>query len=152
MLIATRQLAQVRATLGQVRALAEAQRLSNADRMRVESQEAQAEQALDQLKYLSELREEQLRLLIGAAPGEQLVIGEDIRVELAAPGGQALDQALDEATRQRLEFRALELGISAKEKQRESEHANQLPKLSAFATIDYASRTSASSSSRTSST
>ena len=137
-LIATRQLTQVRATLGQVRALAEAQRLSNADRMRVESQEAQAEQALDQLRFLSELREEQLRLFIGAAPGEQLAIGEDIRVELAAPGGQALDQALAEATRQRLEFRALELGISAKEKQRESEQANQLPKLSAFATIDYA--------------
>jgi len=137
-LIATRQLTQVRATLGQVRALAEAQRLSKADRMRVESQEAQAEQVLDQLKFLSELREEQLRLLIGAAPGDPLTIGEDIRVELAAPGGQALDQALAEATRQRLEFRALDLGVSAKEKQRESEKANQYPKLSAFATIDYA--------------
>lgn len=137
-LVATRQLAQVRATLGQVRALAEAQRLSNADRMRVESQEAQAEQAVDQLRFLTELREEQLRLLIGAAPGEPLAVGEDIRADLAAPPGQALDQALDQARQRRLEFRALDLGIQAKQKQRESERANQLPRLSAFASADYA--------------
>ncbi len=137
-LIATRQLTQVRATLGQVRALADAQRLSTADRMRVESQEAQAEQVLDQLRFLSELREEQLRLLIGAAPGEPLAIGEDIRGERAAPPGQALDQLLDAAKLRRLEFRALDLGITAKEKQRESERANQYPKLSAFAIADYA--------------
>jgi outer membrane protein TolC len=137
-LIATRQLAQVRSTLGQVRALAEAQRLSNADRMRVESQEAQAEQVLDQLRLLSELREEQLRLLIGAAPGEPLAVGEDIRVDLSAPAGQALDQLLATARQQRLEFRALDLGVQAKDKQRESERANQLPKLSAFVTADYA--------------
>jgi outer membrane protein TolC len=137
-LVATRQLAQVRATLGQVRALAEAQRLSNADRMRVESQEAQAEQALDQLRFLSELREEQLRLLIDAAPGEPLAVGEDIRADLAAPPAQVLDQALESARRQRLEFRALDLGIRAKQLQRESERANQLPKLSAFASADYA--------------
>ncbi|HWO19073.1 MAG TPA: TolC family protein [Kofleriaceae bacterium] len=137
-LIATRQLTQVRATLGQVRALAEAQRLSNADRMRVESQEAQAEQVLDQLRFLTELREEQLRLLIGAAPGEPLVVGEDIRVELGAPSVEALDQLLAKAKQQRLEFRALDIGIQAKDKQREAEKANQLPKLSAFATTDYA--------------
>lgn len=137
-MIATRQLTQVRGTLGQVRALAEAQRLSNADRMRVESQEAQAEQVLDQLRLLSELREEQLRLLIGAAPGEPLAVGEDVRLDLAAPGAQALDQLLDTAKQKRLEFRALDLGLEAKDKQRESEKANQLPKLSAFATIDYA--------------
>jgi outer membrane protein TolC len=137
-LVATRQLAGVRATLGQVRALNEAQRLSLADRMRVESQEAQAEQVLDQLKLLAELREEQLRLLIGAAPGEPLSIGEDIRTDVAAPAAQALDPMLEKAKQQRLEFRALDLGIYAKEKQRQSEKANQLPKLSAFATADYA--------------
>jgi outer membrane protein TolC len=137
-LVATRQLTQVRATLGQVRALAEAQRLSNADRMRVESQEAQAEQVLDQLRFLADLREEQLRLLIGAAPGEPLAIGEDIRTDVAAPAAQALDPMLETAKRQRLEFRALDLGIVAKDKQRESEKANQLPKLSAFAIADYA--------------
>jgi outer membrane protein TolC len=137
-LIANRQLVQVRATLGQVRAIAEAGRLSNADLMRVESQEAQAEQVLDQLKYLAELREEQLRLFIGASPGEPLAIGEDIRKDVAPPSAQGLDQLLSTAKQQRLEFRALDVGIRAKEKQRESEKANQYPKLSAFATADYA--------------
>ncbi|HSK00885.1 MAG TPA: TolC family protein [Kofleriaceae bacterium] len=137
-LIATRQLTQVQATLGQVRALAEAQRLSKADLMRVESQEAQAEQVLDQLRFLSELREEQLRLLIGAASGEPLVVGEDIRTDVAAPASVELDALLSTAQQQRLEFRALDLGISAKQKQRESEKANQFPKLSAFAAADYA--------------
>jgi len=136
-MIATRQLTQVRATLGQVRALAEAQRLSNADRMRVESQEAQAEQILDQLSNLSELREEQLRLLIGAG-AEPLAIGEDIRGELGAPGAQPLDALLDTAKHQRLDFHTFDVGIRAKEKQRDAEKAGLLPRLSAFATADYA--------------
>jgi outer membrane protein TolC len=136
-MIAGRQLAQVRATLGQVRALAEAQRLSNADRMRVESQEAQAEQILDQLQNLAELREEQLRLLIGAG-SEPLAIGEDIRGDVAAPNIQGLDELLGTAKRQRLEFHTFDVGIRAKEKQRDAEKAGLLPRLSAFATADYA--------------
>jgi outer membrane protein TolC len=106
--------------------------------MRVESQEAQAEQVLDQLRFLADLREEQLRLLIGAAPGEPLSIGEDIRADVVAPAAQGLDPMLETAKRQRLEFRTLDLGIVAKDKQRASEKANQLPKLSAFAIADYA--------------
>ncbi len=136
-LIAKRQLTQVRGTLGQVRALAEAQRLSTADRLRVESQEAQAEQIVDQLGQLAALREEQLRLLIGAG-NEPLTIGEDIRIVLTAPPEQPLDALMSSATRQRLEFRALDTGILAKEKQRDAEKAAQLPRLSAFASADYA--------------
>src|SRR4029077_16226842 len=78
-LISQRQLVQVQRTLDQVRALAEVQRLSRADLMRVEAQEAEAEQTVDQLQTLAQLREEQLGILIGAAPGEPLAIGEDIR-------------------------------------------------------------------------
>jgi outer membrane protein TolC len=136
-MIARRQLTQVRATLGQVRALAEAQRLSTADRMRVESQEAQAEQILDQLLNLAELREEQLRLLIGAGP-EPLTIGEDIRTEISAPGVLQLDDLMSTAVRQRLEFRAFDSGIAAKEKQRDAEKASMYPRLSAFAVADLA--------------
>ncbi len=136
-LIASRQLTGVRATLGQVRALAEAQRLSTADRMRVESQEAQAEQIVDQLGQLAALREEQLRLLIGAG-NEPLTIGEDIRTALTAPPEQPLDLLMSSATKQRFEFRALDTGIRAKEKQRDAEKAAQLPRLSAFASADYA--------------
>ena len=135
-LIAARQLAQVRATLGQVRALADAQRVSRADLLRVESQEAQAEQVADQLRQLAELREEQLRLLIGAR-GEQLAIGEDIRTDLAAPAIAPLDDAVTTATKQRLDFKAYDVGIVAKQKQRSAERAGYFPTLSAFANAEY---------------
>jgi outer membrane protein TolC len=135
-LIAQRQLAQVRKTLEQVRALAEVQRLSRADLLRVESQEAQAEQALDQLENLAALREDQLRILIGAAAGEPLAVGEDIRADV--PGAAPAGDLLDTAKRQRLEFKALDTGIQAKESQRSAETANLLPRLSGFAVADYA--------------
>jgi len=136
-MVARRQLVQVRATLGQVRALAEAQRLSTADRMRVESQEAEAEQIVDQLQNLVALREEQLRLLIGAGT-EPLLIGEDIRTEVSAPGTQPLDDLMATAVRQRLEFVQLDFGIAAKDKQREAEKSNLYPRLSAFVIGDNA--------------
>lgn len=136
-LIAKRQLAQIRATLGQVRALADAQRVSRADLMRVESQEAQGEQTADQLQQLADLREEQLRILIGA-PNAPLSIGEDIRADLAAPAPGPLDDVVQNAMRLRLDFRAYDVGIAAKEKQRGAERAGLYPKLSAFATADYA--------------
>jgi outer membrane protein len=137
-LIARRQLVQVARTLDQVRALAEVQRLSKADLMRVESQHAQAEQVVDQLDNLAELREEQLRLLIGAPAGQPLAIGEDIRTAIDAPGAAKLDDLLAAAMRQRLDFKSLDTGIRAKESQRSAEKANLLPRLSAFAVADYA--------------
>jgi outer membrane protein TolC len=137
-LIAKRQLAQVQAVLKQVRALAEVQRLSKADLMRVESNEAQAEQVVAQLQNLEALREEQLRLLIGAEAGEQLGAGEDVRADLAAPAPGNLDEMLKLAQSRRLELRALDTGFEAKAKQSESEKAGRLPRLSAFAQADYA--------------
>jgi outer membrane protein len=139
-LIAERQLAQVQTVLKQVRALADAQRLSKADLMRVESNEAQAEQVVNQLRNLSVLREEQLRLLIGAGAEEKLTLGEDPRTDVTPPAATAtkLDDLVNQATSKRLEFRAIDLGIRAKEKLRESEKANLLPRLSAFAIADYA--------------
>jgi outer membrane protein TolC len=137
-LIARRQLAQVTATLGQVRALADAQRVSRADLLRVESQQASAEQVVDQLQNLAVLREEQLRLLIGAAVGEPLAIGEDIRQDVVAPPAVPLDDALVTATAQRLEFRGLDTGIRAKQAQQDAERASYYPRLSAFASADYA--------------
>jgi outer membrane protein TolC len=136
-LVAQRQLAQVQATLGQVRALAEVQRLSRADLLRVESQAAEAEHTLDQLKLLEGLREEQLRLVIGAPGEERLAIGEDIRADLHAPPPAALDELMKRAEQRRLEFRALDAGIAAKELQRKSEQSNLFPHLSAFGAIDY---------------
>ena len=138
-LIADQQLTQIQATLKQVRALADAQRVSKADLLRFESQEAQAEQVVDQLRSLAELREEQLRLLIGATDTEPLAIGEDIRLELAVPATSGkLDDLIAEAKQKRLDFKTLDLGILAKEKQRQSENASLYPRLSAFGTADYA--------------
>ena len=138
-LIADSQLSQIQVTLKQMRALADAQRLSKADLLRFESQEAQAEQTEDQLKNLAELREEQLRMLIGAPDAEALAIGEDIRQELSVPGmASKLDDLMAAAKQKRLDFKTLDLGILAKDKQRQSEKASLYPRLSAFATTDYA--------------
>jgi outer membrane protein TolC len=137
-LVAKHQHQQTQTVLKQVRALAEAQRLSKADLMRVESNDADAEREENQLNYLAQLREEQLRLLIGASPEEPLVPSEAERGEVSAPKAQTLDDLVRRAVAQRLEFRALDLGIRAKEKQRQAELANLLPRLSAFATADYA--------------
>ncbi len=135
-LIAKRQLVNVQATLGQFRALAEVQRLSKADLLRVESQEAEAEQTVDQLTNVSTLREEQLRLLIGASEDEQLSLGEDVRAELETPGQARLDDLVTHAVEHRLDLKTLKLGIEAKDLQTDAETANQYPKLSAFGTIE----------------
>ncbi len=136
-IVAQRQLAQVQTTLKQVRALAEAQRLSRADLMRVESNEAQADQAVIQLRHLADLREEQLRLLIGAPEGQPLAMGEDIRKDTTAPASQPIDALVDTAKRQRLEFKSIDIGLRAKNKQLEAERANKYPVLSAFAAGEY---------------
>ena len=83
-LVAQRQLVQVQTTLSQMKALAEVQRLSKADLLRVVSQEAEADQTLNSLQNLSSLREEQLRIQIGATDEEPLTIGEDIRKDVVA--------------------------------------------------------------------
>lgn len=136
-LIAERQLVQVQATLKQVRALAEVQRLSRADLMRVESNEAQADQAVIQLRHFSALREEQLRLIIGAPANQPLTVGEDIRTTVPAPDSAQLDALMETAKHQRLDFKVLDTGIEAKEKQRLAEKAGLYPRLSAFASAEY---------------
>lgn len=137
-LVAERQLVQVRSSLRQVRALFDAQRFSKADLMRVESQEAEAARQADQLRYLAALREEQLRLQIGAPDDEKLAIDESAREDVEPPAPSALDELMKQAVARRLEFRAIDLGIEAREKQRESAKADGIPRLSAFAVADYA--------------
>lgn len=137
-LVAQRQLVQVQATVGQIRAQAEVQRVSKADLLRVESQEAEAEQTLDQLQNLAQLREEQLRLQIGANANETLSLGEDIRKDIIAPQTGTLDASVQKATTQRLDLHVLTTGIEAKEKQGESERSAYLPKLALFGVADYA--------------
>ncbi|CAN5844407.1 hypothetical protein BH11MYX2_BH11MYX2_22300 [soil metagenome] len=136
-LIAERQLTNVKTTVEQVRALADVQRVSRADLLRVESNESQAEQAVIQLRLLSQLREEQLRLLIDEPANTPLAIGEDIRADMTAPEMAQLDDALKTAHEKRLDFQVLDKGIQAKEKQREGEKAAYYPRLSAFGAAEY---------------
>ncbi len=137
-LVAKRQLAQVQTVLKQMTALADAQRVSKADLMRVESNAAQAEHSVAVLTNLEALREEQLRITIGADSAERLTAGEDMRVDIAAPATGTLDQQMTQATSRRLELKILDKGIEAKTLQRESEKASRYPRLSAFAQADYA--------------
>ena len=110
LLVAQRQLTQVRTTVDQVKKLVAGDRLSKADLLRVESQEAEAEQALDQLHTLAALREERLRLQIGARADERLTIGEDIRTPLTQSNETAgLDDMMQVAARKRMDLRALSL-------------------------------------------
>lgn len=136
--ISGRQLAQVRANLAQMQALVAVKRIARAELLRVEAQEAEAEQGHDRLRELAALREEMLRLQIGAGADEPLAIGEDLRAEVVAPAPVALDALVDTAAKRRLDVRALELGVEATEQRRRAESARALPQLSAFAVTDYA--------------
>lgn len=138
LVISQRQLAQVRANLDQIRSTVAAGRLAKADLLRIESQEAEVEQLVDQLGTLAKLREEALRLQIAARPDERLVIGEDVRAGMLAPGARDLADLTHQARTQRLDLRAVSLALEANEQQREAEKANRYPTLSAFATSDYA--------------
>jgi outer membrane protein TolC len=137
-LVGQRLVEQVGASLDQVRALADVQRVSRADLMRVEAQRAQAELTLAQLSNLAALREVQLRVAIGAEDSEVLAIGEDVRAELAVPAAAPIAGVLDEAARRRLDVKVLEAGMLAKNRQKDAVGANRFPKLSAFAGAEYA--------------
>jgi outer membrane protein TolC len=135
-IVAKRQLAQVKATLAQEKALLDVQRVSKADYLRIESQSADAERTLDQLRNLEELREEQLRIYIGVSHTEPLTVGEDIRQDVPPPVIAAFEENVRHATQRRFDFRALDLGISARVKQAQAEIALGFPRLSAFGTVE----------------
>lgn len=137
-LVAQRTLVQIQATATQIQAQFDVQRVSKADLLRIQSQEAESEQTLDQLKNLAALREEQLRLLIGAGGSEELTVGEDVRKDMSPPEIAGLEDAVKKATAQRLDVRTLVQGIAAKERQAEAEKSGYLPRLSAFGVADYA--------------
>ena len=137
-LVAQRQVVQVKTTLEQVRAQAEVQRISRADLFRVESQEADAEQTAAQLTNIAELREEQLRVMLQLPEGQPLAIGEDIRKDITPPSVQKLDDMMTHVAEHRLDYLAIVEGIDARDKQKDAEYSSYLPKISAFGIADYA--------------
>lgn len=132
-IVAGRLLVQVTGNLDRVRALAEAQRVSKADVLRLEALRAQAELAVAQVGQLVALRGEQLRIAIGAGPDEPLVIGEDVRVAGTDEAVAANAVLLRTALQQRLELGALDAAAAALGQQRKAERADRLPQLDVFA-------------------
>jgi outer membrane protein TolC len=136
-LVAKRQLIQVKSTLEQVKSLVEVQRASTADLLRVESQQAQALQLLHRLESAVTVRARQLRLAIGADGEEDLAIGEDIRQDFEIEKAE-LDELETRARKHRPELASVATGIRAKEAERSAEAADLAPHLSAFAAAELA--------------
>jgi outer membrane protein len=136
-IVAKRQLAQVETTRTQIKALVDVQRASTADLARIQSQQAQARQLVDRFDSAMIVREEQLRLLIGAGSDEELEVGEDVREDLEVTEVEDLDKLSEKALAKRNELKAINTGIKAKESQRRSEASTLVPKISAFAAVDY---------------
>jgi outer membrane protein TolC len=131
--VAARLLDQVTANLGQIRALAEVSRVSRADVLRLEAQEAQVELALAQIGELAALRAEQLRIAIGAAPDEVLAIGEDVRDVGADAEVASATELTKAALGRRTELVALREARGALEQHRKADRIDRLPKLVVFA-------------------
>ena len=135
--VAGQLLAQVDANLGQIRNLAEVQRVSKADVLRLEAQRAQAELAVAQVNQLVALRAEQLRILIGLPPGTPMTIGEDVRVVGEATPPSDAETLLKTALDRRLELDAIDAASAALAQQRKAAKVDQLPKLSIFGQVNY---------------
>jgi outer membrane protein TolC len=135
--VAERLVAQVGATVDQVSALVSVQRASRADLLRLQAQKAQADLALVQAKDALAIREEQLRILIGAEPEEQLAIGEDVRGDVPIPELGKADDLARAALGRRLETRALAAAEDALVRTEQAQKADRYPRLSAFAQANY---------------
>jgi outer membrane protein TolC len=135
--VGERTVAQVGKTLEQVKALADVQRASKADLLRIQAQQAQAELRLFQFREQLALYEDQLRIQIGAGPDEPLTIGEDVRAELSIPELGTATALSDSAMQRRLDVKAIDTAVEAIGYQKKAVLADRLPKLSAFGSVNY---------------
>lgn len=135
--VAERLVTQVGATVEQLQALVSVQRASRADLLRLQAQQAQAQLALTQVRDALAIREEQLRILIGAEPEEQLAIGEDVRADVPIPELGKPDELARQALGRRLETRALQVLEDALVRTQQAQKADRYPRLSAFAQANY---------------
>jgi outer membrane protein len=135
--VARRQLAQVDRTLEQVAALADVQRASRADLLRVQAQRAQAELTVVRTREGVVAAEDYLRILTGAKADETFAIGEDVRAELQLPALEPAPVMADAAMGRRLEAKALDVAIEAIGYQKKTNLADRLPRLDAFASANY---------------
>ncbi|MCE9573303.1 MAG: TolC family protein [Deltaproteobacteria bacterium] len=135
--VAQRLVAQVTGTVKQVAALVESQRASRADLLRLQAQEAQAQLVLVQAQQGAAIREDQLRILIGAKDEEVLTIGEDVRSSVEHPSIAATDALVQEALGHRLEARSIAAAQEALQLSEKAAKADRLPRASLFASANY---------------
>ncbi|MBI5532354.1 MAG: TolC family protein [Deltaproteobacteria bacterium] len=108
---------------------------SRADQMRVESQLAAMELAVERAKNLAVLAEEQLRVMMHDPPGTRYEIGESITAAGPAPSDAELSRLMQEATAARLEPRALEETARSVRLTRKVLQAGYLPRVDGFANL-----------------
>lgn len=118
-------------------ALFKAGQASKADVMAVQAQVAQGELVAVQTEEFVKLAEEQLRLMVRAAPDEVVALGEDVSTEV--PKMQLDSDALRrEALSTRAEMRALAAGEQGLEKVTALQRAQAWPQIVAFGDLVYA--------------
>jgi outer membrane protein TolC len=108
---------------------------SRADQMRVESQVAAMELAVERAHNLAVLAEEQLRTMMHDPAGTKYEIGEAIKSRSGAGASGELSQMMQEATSGRLEPRALEETARSLRQSKKVIQAGYLPRVDAFANL-----------------
>jgi outer membrane protein TolC len=136
-IVAERLVAQIQANLAQVLTRAAAEDATRADVARLQAQAAEAAQDVLTLRNLAAQRELILRRTIDAADTEALTIGEDVRED--AGGGVPGDAAswVAHARNARPEIKAIDARIAAAASNKKLAAAGRLPRLDAFARLDY---------------
>lgn len=135
--VTTRLVAQVQSTLGQVQALADAQRAARGDVLRLQAQQSQVELALAKIQELVTMRELQLRIAIAAGDDEVLTIGEDVRAAQELPPLPATDVLITEARARRLEAQALVAASHSIERALAGSKVGALPRFDVFGQVAY---------------
>lgn len=133
-------LEQARAQTKDVRAQFEAGAATNADVLRLESNVATAELALERAKNAASLAEERLRTAMHDTTQGNYQIGEDVRADLPGLEGVSDVGALwKEAEEKRLDLKAVQKQAEAQRERASATRADYYPKLAAQGTASYLS-------------
>ena len=137
-IVAEQSLEQQKANLSDVQKQAQVGTASRADVLRVQSQVAQAELVVVRAQNLSELTQEQLRVLMHDPSDKQYVLGEDVRLDLPpVVGDESVGALLGEASKNRSELKSLTESVDAQREQGKSITAGYLPRLELFGDVYY---------------
>jgi outer membrane protein TolC len=111
---------------------------SRADVLRIEAQLAAAQQSHAEALAFDFVAEEQLRVVLGAAPERVLEIGADVLHDGGAAPAETLQALQDQAMSRRLEIRALDETIYSLKAVESLTKASYAPRIDAFADATYA--------------